>query len=97
PSPAAFEGFNATILAYGQTGSGKTYTMGSAADMPLSTENEGIIPRVIRRLFEMIGQKEEEDARYGYGYGRSRGWNRDFDYRCGYGYVCIVYVLEPSL
>lgn len=64
---AAFEGFNATILAYGQTGSGKTFTMGSAADGVLSDvmseESLGIIPRVIKKLFQMIRQKEEENPR----------------------------------
>lgn len=63
---AAFEGFNATILAYGQTGSGKTYTMGSSADMQIADESHGIIPRVIRNLFEMIQQREEEDPRSTY-------------------------------
>lgn len=59
---AAFEGFNATILAYGQTGSGKTYTMGSASSLRLAEEEYGIIPRVIQTIFELIQQKESEDA-----------------------------------
>eukprot|EP00981_Chlorochromonas_danica_P015711 scaffold14367_cov250-Ochromonas_danica.AAC.7 len=63
---AAFEGFNATILAYGQTGSGKTYTMGSSADIQIAEESHGIIPRVIRNLFDMIQRREEEDPRSSY-------------------------------
>jgi primosomal protein N' len=63
---AAFEGFNATILAYGQTGSGKTYTMGSAAEEVIAEENLGIIPRVIKNLFRMIREREEENSRSTY-------------------------------
>ncbi len=63
---AAFEGFNATILAYGQTGSGKTFTMGSAAEEVISDENLGIIPRVIKNLFQMIHDKEEINSRSTY-------------------------------
>lgn len=59
---AAFEGFNATILAYGQTGSGKTYTMGSAAEEVIAEENLGIIPRVIKNLFQMIREKEDGNS-----------------------------------
>ena len=53
-----FRGFNATVLAYGQTGSGKTHTMGSAVSQDVSEEELGIIPRVIRLIFE-----EEEKRR----------------------------------
>lgn len=56
---AAFEGFNATILAYGQTGSGKTWTMGSSTDTRSNfEESKGIIPRVIRHIFNTIADKE---------------------------------------
>ncbi|XP_058845018.1 chromosome-associated kinesin KIF4 isoform X1 [Acipenser ruthenus] len=54
-----FEGYNATVLAYGQTGSGKTFSMGGAYNS--SQENElavGVIPRVIKRLFQ---EKDERD------------------------------------
>ncbi|MGH0135119.1 UNVERIFIED_CONTAM: hypothetical protein FKN15_057085 [Acipenser sinensis] len=54
-----FEGYNATVLAYGQTGSGKTFSMGGAYSS--SQENElavGVIPRVIKRLFQ---EKEDRD------------------------------------
>ncbi|CAG9327811.1 unnamed protein product [Blepharisma stoltei] len=54
-------GFNVTIFAYGQTGSGKTYTMeGYEYDKNLkpiikvNNENVGVVPRVIKRLFEEI-------------------------------------------
>jgi kinesin family protein 4/21/27 len=63
---AVFEGFNATILAYGQTGSGKTYTMGSSADQIIAEETAGIIPRFIKNLFHMIGQKEDEDPNHAF-------------------------------
>lgn len=46
-------GYHATVLAYGQTGSGKTFSMGGAYTS--AQENEpsvGVIPRVIRRIFE---------------------------------------------
>lgn len=53
-----FKGYHATVLAYGQTGSGKTYSMGGT--YTAAQENDpsvGVIPRVIRRIFE---QKERE-------------------------------------
>lgn len=59
---SAFEGFNATILAYGQTGSGKTHTMGSASNVYLMEEDQGIIPRVIRAVFEKIREIETSNA-----------------------------------
>jgi kinesin family member 21 len=45
------------------SGSGKTFTMGSAAEEVMSEESLGIIPRVIKRLFQMIEQREEENSR----------------------------------
>ncbi|XP_013871888.1 kinesin family member 4 [Austrofundulus limnaeus] len=48
-----FKGYHATVLAYGQTGSGKTFSMGGTYTS--SQENDssvGVIPRVIRRIFE---------------------------------------------
>ena len=53
-----FTGYNATILAYGQTGSGKTYTMGSLNSFNLNEEDIGIIPRVIRSIFQEIDKKK---------------------------------------
>ncbi|KAM3868664.1 kinesin family member 4 [Diretmus argenteus] len=48
-----FKGYHATVLAYGQTGSGKTFSMGGTYTS--AQENEpsvGVIPRVIRRIFQ---------------------------------------------
>jgi len=51
------EGFNGTIFAYGQTGSGKTYTMSGELDNP---DLEGLIPRIIRNIFDYIGTTPSE-------------------------------------
>jgi kinesin family protein 5 len=48
---SVLEGFNGTIFAYGQTSSGKTHTMQGILDNP---EKEGIIPRMIRNVFNYI-------------------------------------------
>ena len=57
-------GYNCTVLAYGQTGSGKTHCMGTACDdCGVYGDSEivspdsyiGVIPRVMRSLFENIG------------------------------------------
>lgn len=46
---------------------GKTWTMGSgSSDMRLGGDSFGIIPRVIKSLFDIILQKEEEDANSSY-------------------------------
>ncbi|NXG17654.1 KIF4 protein, partial [Grallaria varia] len=55
-----FKGYNATVLAYGQTGSGKTYSMGGT--YTANEEHEpsmGVIPRVIRLLFEEKQQRQD--------------------------------------
>jgi Kinesin motor domain len=57
---AFFEGFNATILAYGQTGSGKSYTMGSLSSAKLPEREQGIIPRVIANMYDMIREGVEQ-------------------------------------
>ena len=49
-----FNGFNATVFAYGQTGSGKTFTMGSEVNEGILPEDQGVIPRVIQRLFQIV-------------------------------------------
>ena len=42
--------------------SGKTWTMGSSSsDIMAPSDSFGIIPRVIKNLFEIISQKEEDD------------------------------------
>ena len=57
-------GYNATVLAYGQTGSGKTFSMGGGYEISLDTSSDivGIIPRVIRQLYE--GIEENQDYTY---------------------------------
>ncbi|XP_046730810.1 kinesin-like protein KIF21B isoform X2 [Silurus meridionalis] len=55
-----FEGYNATVFAYGQTGSGKTYTMGTGFDMAVSEDEQGIIPRAVRQLFQGIQRRQTE-------------------------------------
>ncbi|CAB1117459.1 unnamed protein product [Ectocarpus sp. CCAP 1310/34] len=63
---AFFEGFNATILAYGQTGSGKTYTMGSASSLRIAEEEQGIIPRVITGMYDLLREALEERPNVSY-------------------------------
>lgn len=70
------DGFNATIFAYGQTSTGKTYTMegyqyiadehGRPIPELLDDSNIGISPRVIKRLFAAIYEKEQEDENIKY-------------------------------
>ena len=55
-----FQGFNATVLAYGQTGSGKTWTMGSGYTIGLEPEQFGIIPRVIRLIFQEVEKRKKK-------------------------------------
>uniref|UniRef100_A0A8C1YNG6 Kinesin family member 4 n=1 Tax=Cyprinus carpio TaxID=7962 RepID=A0A8C1YNG6_CYPCA len=48
-----FRGYNATVLAYGQTGSGKTFSMGGTYTSDQENKSTvGVIPRVIRRIFQ---------------------------------------------
>lgn len=44
----AFQGYNGCVFAYGQTGSGKTFTMMGSPD------NQGLIPRICKALFERM-------------------------------------------
>ncbi|ORY06953.1 kinesin-domain-containing protein [Basidiobolus meristosporus CBS 931.73] len=48
------QGFNATILAYGQTSSGKTFTMGTGSRKHTAFEAQGIIPRAVNTLFNVL-------------------------------------------
>ncbi|KAI9490068.1 P-loop containing nucleoside triphosphate hydrolase protein [Zychaea mexicana] len=48
-----FGGYNVTILAYGQTSSGKTYTMGTA-QYNGGVEHDGIVPRAVDLLFDLL-------------------------------------------
>ncbi|XP_041252520.1 chromosome-associated kinesin KIF4A [Onychostruthus taczanowskii] len=57
-----FKGYNATVLAYGQTGSGKTYSMGGTYTANQEHEpSVGVIPRVIKLLFEEQQQRQDWD------------------------------------
>jgi hypothetical protein len=47
----ALRGYHNTIFAYGQTGSGKTFSMLGCDD------NEGIAPRLVRRLFARVAEE----------------------------------------
>eukprot|EP00667_Euglena_gracilis_P000994 EG_transcript_994 len=51
-------GYNACLFAYGQTGSGKTYTMMGNLSQP---EEQGIIPRLCRDLFQRIHTTQREN------------------------------------
>ena len=54
---SVIDGFNGTIFAYGQTSSGKTHTMqGPSMD---DIELQGIIPRMVRTVFNRIENADE--------------------------------------
>lgn len=55
---SCFSGYNVTVLAYGQTGSGKTHTMGSGQVLNLLDEEVGIIPRVIKMIYEEVEKRK---------------------------------------
>lgn len=53
------EGYNSALLAYGQTGSGKSYTVSGYG------QNEGILPRFARSLYEKLSKKfSNQEGRY---------------------------------
>ena len=54
---SVLEGFNGTIFAYGQTSSGKTHTM-QGPDID-DVEMQGIIPRMVRTVFNRIETASE--------------------------------------
>ena len=47
-------GYNGTIFAYGQTGSGKTYTIMGSQGSDHSSDQRGLLPRVLQYLFNSI-------------------------------------------
>ncbi|KAK4420079.1 Kinesin-like protein KIN-12B [Sesamum alatum] len=55
-------GFNSSVFAYGQTGSGKTYTIWGASNALLEEDQQGLAPRVFRRLFERIEEEQVKQA-----------------------------------
>lgn len=52
------EGYNSALIAYGQTGSGKSYTVSGYG------QNDGILPRFARSLFEELDRKFSDEGRY---------------------------------
>ncbi|KAI8991410.1 hypothetical protein BDF20DRAFT_950217 [Mycotypha africana] len=60
------DGFNSTILAYGQTGSGKTFSMGTASNETIETEQQGIVPRFIQDLFNRLQDKKQSGKLHDY-------------------------------
>ena len=55
---SSFAGYNSTVLAYGQTCSGKTFTMGTEAALTGLKDQQGIIPRVVRTMFDEIEKRK---------------------------------------
>ncbi|KAK1435325.1 hypothetical protein QVD17_01086 [Tagetes erecta] len=59
-------GFNSSVFAYGQTGSGKTYTIWGPANAlledDLSSDQQGLTPRVFERLFSRISEEQNKYA-----------------------------------
>ncbi|XP_068131299.1 kinesin-like protein KIF7 [Hyperolius riggenbachi] len=55
---AFFQGFNVTVVAYGQTGSGKTYTIGEASISSISEDEQGIIPRAMAEIFQLVDEND---------------------------------------
>mgnify|MGYP002260743635 CR=1 FL=1 len=49
---SVLDGFNVCIFAYGQSGAGKTFTMEGTEEKP------GLVPRAMKRLFEVILERQ---------------------------------------
>mgnify|MGYP001987850529 CR=1 FL=1 len=62
----AWAGYNVCLFAYGQTGSGKSYSMVGPPEVRDADEDEGIVPRACRAIFERIAEAEN----------RARGWKK---------------------
>ena len=58
-------GYNCTLFAYGQTGSGKTYSMEGVIDGDDRT-HEGLIPRMVREVFNRILNTDEDSVEFEY-------------------------------
>lgn len=52
-----FAGYNFTVFAYGQSSSGKTHSI-------MGYESDGILPRMVNRLFEKMLAEENNDIQY---------------------------------
>ena len=61
---SALDGYNVCLFAYGQTGSGKTYTMEGGPGIEEDMEQCGVIPRTIRKIFDIKKQQLEQDWTY---------------------------------
>jgi kinesin family protein 5 len=61
-----FEGYNSTLFVYGQTGSGKTYTMFGPDGGQMNNADEGVVPRLMRELFQVIERQgaAKPDTKY---------------------------------
>ena len=68
------QGYHATVFAYGQTGSGKTFTMEGykyksmqEGKTPVAQfeagENEGIVPRAVRLIFDLIKKQSSQNKK----------------------------------
>ncbi|XP_035739523.1 kinesin-like protein KIF6 [Vespa mandarinia] len=53
---SVLDGYNGTVFAYGQTGSGKTYTIAGEVS---SSNRQGIVPRTLSYLFDVIKMHPE--------------------------------------
>lgn len=57
-------GYNCTLFAYGQTGSGKTYSMEGIIGDPQNRQHEGLIPRMVRTIFDRILNEDDTEFEY---------------------------------
>eukprot|EP01138_Halocafeteria_seosinensis_P008609 gb/GECG01008799.1/.p1 GENE.gb/GECG01008799.1/~~gb/GECG01008799.1/.p1 ORF type:complete len:1278 (+),score=260.28 gb/GECG01008799.1/:1-3834(+) len=61
------QGYSCTVFAYGQTGTGKTYTMEgdySRSTSESMSENAGIIPRAVNRIFNYLRNEHSDSDEY---------------------------------
>ncbi|CAL0311240.1 unnamed protein product [Lupinus luteus] len=56
----AANAINGTIITYGQTGAGKTYSMEGPDILECDEQKKGLLPRVVKELFDCINLSEEE-------------------------------------
>ena len=74
-------GYHATVLAYGQTGSGKTFSMGGTYTSAQEHDpSVGVIPRVIRHIFQEQEKKGDGDFSLAVSYLEVCGENNAYYY-----------------
>ncbi|KAE9598112.1 putative minus-end-directed kinesin ATPase [Lupinus albus] len=56
----AANAINGTIITYGQTGAGKTYSMEGPGILECDEQKKGLLPRVVKELFDSINLSEED-------------------------------------